>query len=114
MGKTFLKSLTIAALLAAPMAAPTFAADWGKDVLTLIAKNQSYPRSAQVRNEQGTTKIRVLIDSSGKVTGTEIVEGSGSDILDRESQKIFEKIGTLPTPPAGTNKLVVPIVWRLS
>lgn len=114
MGKTFFKSLVIAALLAAPMAAPAFAAEWGKEVMTLIAKNQSYPRSAQVRNEQGTTKVRVLFDGSGKVTGTEIVEGSGSDILDRESQKIFEKIGTLPAPPAGTSKLVVPIVWRLS
>ena len=114
MRKTILKSLMIAALLGAPLAAPAFAADWGKEVMTVIAKNQNYPRSAQVRNEQGTTKIRVLFDGSGKVTGTEIVEGSGSDILDRESQKIFEKTGTLPAPPSGTTKLVVPIVWRLS
>lgn len=93
---------------------PAHADDWSKSVVSLIGKNQSYPRSAQVRKEEGVTKVSLSIEADGNISNIEVTQSSGSDILDRESQKIFEKIGKFPPPPAGATKIVVPISWKLS
>ncbi len=101
----------------AGVAAPSFAqgADWQKKVAQLIADNQSYPRSAQVRKEEGTAKVKVTLDASGKVTAVEVVQPTSSDILNREAEKIMTKIGNFPAPPSGNGmSLVVPITWKLS
>lgn len=101
-------------VLGAFQSLPAQANDWSKSVVTLIGKNQSYPRSAQVRKEEGVTKISINIDAEGKISNIEVMQSSGSEILDRESQKIFEKIGQFPPPPSGATKIVVPISWKLS
>lgn len=90
-------------------------ADWQKQVAKLIVENQSYPRSAQVKKEEGTAKVKVTMDSSGKITAVEVVQPTSSDILNREAEKIMQKIGAFPAPPGGAPmSLVIPITWRLS
>lgn len=107
------KIIAAVCALCAFQSLPAKADDWSKSVVSLIGKNQSYPRSAQVRKEEGVAKISITIDVDGKISNIEVTQSSGSDILDRESQKIFEKIGQFPPPPAGATKLVVPIAWKL-
>ena len=74
---------------------------WGRKVSQLISANYSYPRSAQLRGEQGKAKIKVAISGSGKILAVELVQSTGSAILDREAVRIPTKVGSFPPPPAG-------------
>lgn len=106
----------VASAIIAGAAAPAMAQDaaWQRQVAKLIAENFSYPRSAQVRGEEGTAKVKVTMDASGRITGVQLVEPTSSDILNREAEKILNKIGSFPPPPAGVSSLVIPISWKLS
>jgi periplasmic protein TonB len=109
---------TLALLLSAFATTPALSADaptsWQGAVARLIAGKQSYPRSAQIRGEEGTTRLRIALNPDGKVNQVELAASSGSAILDREAQSVVSAIGKFPPPPAGTRTLLVPIVWRLN
>jgi protein TonB len=103
-------------LAAIPAHAATVTVDpvWGRKVSQLISANYSYPRSAQLRGEQGKAKIKIAISGTGKVLGVELVQSSGSAILDREAVRIPMKVGAFPPPPTGnTIELTFPITWRI-
>ena len=96
--------------------APAQAADpgWKHKVTELISANYSYPRSAQLRGEQGLAKIKVVFSGAGKVLSVDLVQSTGSAILDREAVRIPMKVGSFPAPPTGSNTDVVfPISWRI-
>ena len=112
----------IALLAAAAMAgfsagSPAQASDseWRRKVSQLISANYSYPRSAQLRGEQGKARIKIAIAGSGKVVAVNLVESSGSAILDREALRILMKVGAFPPPPAKNNvELTYPIVFKIN
>ena len=116
--RLFMGKRVVAAAIAALVmlnAGPAFAEEWSAKVAGLIAAKHSYPRSAQLKGEEGTAKIRISIDPSGKIMGVELMQTTGSDILDREAVRIPEKLGAVPPPPGSKpTKLVVPISWKLS
>jgi len=62
------------------VASPAMAqsADWMKSVARAIAAKQTYPRTAQMRGEEGTARVKVYISASGAVERTEMVSPSGS------------------------------------
>jgi protein TonB len=106
----------LAGLAAVPAHAATATVDpaWGRRVAQLISANYSYPRSAQLRGEQGKAKIKIAIAASGKVLGVELVQSTGSAILDREAVRIPMKVGAFPAPPTGNPiDLTFPITWRI-
>ncbi len=80
----------------------------------IIAKHQSYPRSAQIRGDQGTTRIKILVDADGRISQVLLAQSSGSAILDRQAREVVMDLGKLPAPPIGTTSLLIPIVWRLA
>ena len=104
----------IAALVLLASAGTASAADWKSTVARIVAQQHSYPRSAQIRGDEGTAKVRLSVDAGGKITEVELVEPTGSQILDREAIRIPQKIGTVPPPPGGPTKLVIPIAWKLT
>ncbi|MBB4633139.1 energy transducer TonB family protein [Sphingosinicella soli] len=106
--------IAIAAVLAFGFGGAAQASDWKSTVTRLIAAQHSYPRSAQVRGDEGTARVRISVDAGGKITGVELVEPTASQILNREAMRIPQKIGTVPPPPGGPTKLVIPIVWKLT
>lgn len=108
--------LTILASLATATAAQAAepAGNWQSTVGRMIARNQNYPRSAQIRGEEGTTRLKISIAADGKISAVEMMASSGSSILDREAQSIISSIGKFPPPPSGVHALTVPIVWRLN
>lgn len=106
-----LTALGVLALAATSLSAQS--ASWNKQVTKLVAANFSYPRSAQVRGDQGSALIRVDVAPNGNITAVSLVQSSGSPILDREALRIVQKVGQLPTPPAGTKTISLPIVFRL-
>ncbi|MDH2529518.1 energy transducer TonB [Acinetobacter baumannii] len=48
-----------------------------------------YPREALMNEEQGTVRIRVLVDTSGKVIDVKVKKSSGSKILDKAATKAY-------------------------
>jgi protein TonB len=106
--------LTGLAGVAAHAATATVDPAWGRKVSQLISANYSYPRSAQLRGEQGKAKIKIAISGTGKVLGVELVQSTGSAILDREAVRIPMKVGSFPAPPTGSPiDLTFPITWRI-
>ncbi len=110
----WINKIAIAAVVSIGFGGNAFAADWKSTVSRLIAAQHSYPRSAQIRGDQGTAKVRISVDAGGKISGVELVEPTGSVILDREAVRIPQKIGNVPAPPGGPTKLVIPIAWKLT
>lgn len=100
--------------LSAAAAANVSDPGWTRKVSQLVSANYSYPRSAQLRGEQGSAKIKVAISGTGKVMSVSLVQSSGSAILDREAIRIPTKIGTFPAPPThNTIEVTFPITFRL-
>ena len=110
--------VALLALLSSLVAAPALSADpssaWQSSVAHLIASKQNYPRSAQIRGEEGTTRLKISLEADGRISHVQLAVSSGSTILDREAQSMVSAIGKFPTPPSGTRSLLVPIVWRLN
>lgn len=108
--------LAVAGSVGLAAAAPAHADDtgWRKKVAALIGSKYSYPRSAQVRGEQGSATVKVEFSSAGKVVSVDLVKSSGSAILDREAVRIPMKVAAYPAPPTGSAAAVVlPIRWRI-
>jgi protein TonB len=106
--------ILIAAALMPSAVAYAQPANWQTSVARLIAAHQNYPRSAQIRGQEGTSKLRVAFAATGKISQVELVESSGSPILDREAQSMITNLRQFPAPPSGLSSIVVPIVWRLN
>ncbi len=109
-----LKTIAICslAIFAAPVAAQS--TPWTQQVQSLVKANFTYPRSAQVRGDQGRAVVKVDLTASGGITGVTLTKSTGSDILDREAVRIMHKIKQFPTPPRGITNVSVPISWQLN
>jgi protein TonB len=89
-------------------------AGWRKKVAALIGANYSYPRSAQLRGEQGSARVKITFSSAGKVVSVDLIQSTGSAILDREAVRIPMKVAAFPAPPTGSAaNVVLPIIWRI-
>ena len=109
-----LAAIAVTPLAGAPAHAATVDPAWGRKVSQLISANYSYPRSAQLRGEQGKARIKINISATGKIVSVELIQSTGSAILDREAVRIPMKVGSFPAPPAGSNgELIFPISWRI-
>uniref|UniRef100_Q07HT3 TonB family protein n=1 Tax=Rhodopseudomonas palustris (strain BisA53) TaxID=316055 RepID=Q07HT3_RHOP5 len=90
---------------------------WKRKLALHLQRNKRYPPEAQARREAGTTKIAFVVDRSGHVVSSSIVQGSGSAALDRETLDLLQRAQPLPTPPAevGGNRFAfaVPILFQL-
>lgn len=91
--------------------------DWQREIVKKIIKSHIYPRSAIAREIEGSAKVQVTIDRSGKILGYDIQEPTGEDQLDKVIPKMMEKLDPLPAPPDslpdGNLSFVIPIAWRL-
>lgn len=61
-----------------------------------IERNKTYPRLARERAIQGTVRLRFKIAPSGDVQKLEVIESSGSDILDSASIRTVYRSTPLP------------------
>ncbi|NLR72640.1 energy transducer TonB [Novosphingobium sp. ERN07] len=96
-------------------ATPTFAqsADWQKQVARIIGSKQTYPRTAQMRGEEGTARVKVYVGAGGAIERTELVAPSGSSTLDKEALAMPVRAGSVPPPPGGATSVIVPVTWKL-
>jgi periplasmic protein TonB len=109
--------LAVTGLMGVAAAGPAHAVDsgWQHKVSQLIGANYVYPRSAVLRGEQGSAKVKIAFSGTGKILSVDLVKSTGSAILDREAVRIPRKVGAYPAPPTGSNaEVVVPIIWRIN
>ncbi len=71
--------------------------NYGSVLSREFAKHKQYPRVAQMRGWQGTSRIELQIDATGTVTAINILESSGFEILDKQAIESVQK--ALPLPP---------------
>jgi len=108
-----------AAALLPAFAVPALASDnlqsWQKEIVQLVAKKQVYPRAALSREIEGRAKVRLTVDRTGAISSHEVIESTGSDVLDSEIENLVARLNPLPTPPSGISddnlSFVLPLAW---
>jgi protein TonB len=82
-----------------------------------LNKHKRYPRRAQQRRQEGTVKVRFMIDRSGRVLSHRIIGSSGHALLDREVEAMLARASPLPPVPAeiGQTRLSItlPVAFSL-
>jgi len=82
-----------------------------------FAKHKQYPRVAQMRGWQGTTRVELHIDANGNVISSIVSESSGFEVLDKQALEMVRKASPLPLPPETLRgrefAIIVPIAFRL-
>lgn len=107
-------ALSFAFAALAVVSTPAFAEDpaWTAKVKKLLASRQSYPEAAQARGDEGTATVKISVAADGKLQAVELLQPSGSRLLDREAVTLPSKIGAFPAPGSNAS-LVVPMTWKL-
>jgi protein TonB len=66
------------------------------EIMGRIEKAKRYPRMARKMGTEGQATVRFRIKTDGKVEGVELLESSGSEILDQASLETVQRAAPLP------------------
>jgi protein TonB len=66
------------------------------EIMRRIEKAKLYPRMARRMGTEGRATVRFRIKTDGKVEGVELIESSGSEILDQASLETVQRAAPLP------------------
>jgi protein TonB len=80
------------------------------EIMRRIEKAKRYPRVAQKMGTEGQATVRFRIKTDGKVEGVELLESSGSEILDQASLETVQRAAPFPYKEGW---LKVVIVFRI-
>ena len=91
--------------------------DYQASVLQTLARYREYPERAMRRRIEGENRIRLVIARDGTVLEASMVSSSGSSILDRETERLIERVRKFPPfPDEMTEQQVVwtvPVAYQL-
>ena len=82
----------------APRELPPVIARWQQAVVARLARFQRYP--AHAKGATGVVNLNFSIDRQGHVLNSEIINSSGSSVLDAEALSLLTRAAPLPPPPA--------------
>lgn len=87
-----------------------------EEVRRIISARQHYPEEAARRRIEGRVRVSFVIGSGGRVVEVAIIEGSGSRLLDRATERMFAGLAFPPPPAAlgGELALTIPLNWELN
>jgi periplasmic protein TonB len=71
---------------------------WKKKIVTQLASKRVFPPGAT--GQSGTAKVKFVIDRQGKLISRELVESTGSELLDAAAITMVERAEPFPEPPA--------------
>jgi protein TonB len=71
---------------------------WKKKIATLLVSKRTLPPAAAGHN--GTAKVKFVIDRQGRLISRELVESTGSELLDTAALSLIERTEPFPEPPA--------------
>ncbi|KAB2911173.1 MAG: energy transducer TonB [Hyphomicrobiaceae bacterium] len=91
---------------------------WEKALNSHLNRYKRYPDGARARGVQGMVNVAFMIDRSGQVISSHVVQSSGSPLLDEEALAVLRRASPLPSPPehlfAGAAlNLALPIQFRI-
>ena len=66
------------------------------EIMRRIEKAKRYPRAARKMGTEGQATVRFRIKTDGKVEGVELLESSGSEILDQASLETVQRAAPFP------------------
>jgi len=82
-----------------------------------LSQHKRYPREAQEQRQQGTARLRFVLDRYGRVLSYSLARSSGFAALDEEVVALIQRAQPLPAPPpelSGTRfELVAPVEFSL-
>lgn len=111
---------------AAPVAQTPVAADVAAEALasyrqrltSLLARQQSYPRIAEMRGWEGEVRLRLRVARKGQLLAVALDRSSGHAVLDEHAAAMLAELGNLPPLPEAVEGseilVVVPINYRLN
>ena len=73
--------------------------DWIGKLQVWWNDHSFYPKEASATDQGGVVKIRMEIDPGGDVRSVEVVNSSGSDVLDKAAVAVFRDAHLPPFPP---------------
>lgn len=82
-----------------------------------LSRHKEYPQAARQTETEGTVRMYIVVDQSGRIVTRRITQSSGSELLDRAAQQMLARAEPLPRMPSSMRRnrleLVVPIVFSL-
>lgn len=111
---------------AAPVAQAPVAADVAAEALaryrqrltSLLARQQTYPRIAEMRGWEGEVRLRLRVARKGQLLAVALDRSSGHAVLDEHAAAMLAELGSLPPLPEAVEGseilVVVPINYRLN
>ena len=89
---------------------------WIAGIQRRISGLLSYPRLARENGIEGTAVVRFAVGPGGRVISAEIMNSSGSKLLDAEALRVVRRASPFP-PPAGSesgkNEFSIPVTFTL-
>ncbi|MFB6447787.1 TonB family protein [Bradyrhizobium tunisiense] len=87
---------------------------WKRQVSIRLVSERIYPRNSPA--EGGAAKVLLVLDRTGKLISSALVESTGSSELDAAALAMVEAAAPFPEPPAEIDEsslhLTAPIVFR--
>lgn len=94
-------------------------AQYGQSISEWLARQQRYPRLAEMRGWEGEVRLHLRIARKGALIDVQISRSSGHEVLDRSALQLVQG-GALPPPPANlglgndeTLDITIPVHYRL-
>lgn len=78
------------------LAVGKFRAQWGREIYHKVSKTMRYPRYS---NDSGIVTLKILIAPTGKLLNVEVINSSGSPILNEAALKAVRRAGTFAKAP---------------
>jgi protein TonB len=86
---------------------------WKKKIVIQLVSKREFPPGA--KGQGGTAKVEFVIDRQGKLISRELVESTGSELLDAAVLRMVERAEPFPEPPAEVTDLTftftVPVIF---
>ncbi|MBF0229392.1 MAG: energy transducer TonB [Desulfamplus sp.] len=70
----------------------------------MIEKNKRYPQMARRRNQEGSVRVRFIIDSNGNVNSLEIVKTCDYESLNKAALEAVRRAAPFAKPPASISR----------
>lgn len=92
-------------------------ADYQTILRTILEQNKRYPANARKRRQEGVVRLWFKVNKQGKLLEYKIASSSGYRMLDKEVEKLIQRVSPLPKIPDAINRneieVNVPIAFKI-